>query len=203
MEGSLFLKVHSAACGEDGPVLLAEHNGRLLGVQVTDGNVPLGEDWLLPPKHVCAAANGTGRRRRFRGRAGWRVDERARALRSRQRICIRLVQVRATKPYIDSVSDAHAARVLAEARSSDRAPKKSRADRIARIRARGWPAAITEAVIAGRIAIGMTEAQVRASWGAPSRINRTMTGSVTHEQWVYGLGTYVYLTDGVVRTIQQ
>lgn len=55
----------------------------------------------------------------------------------------------------------------------------------------------------GGVSIGMTAAQVRGScWGNPSRINKTVTQRGIHEQWVYGLGTYVYVTDGVVTSIQ-
>lgn len=49
----------------------------------------------------------------------------------------------------------------------------------------------------------MTRAQVYAScWGKPEKTNITATASGRHEQLVYGGGQYVYLTDGVVTSIQ-
>lgn len=54
----------------------------------------------------------------------------------------------------------------------------------------------------GGARIGLTAEGVRRScWGAPIRINTTMTASHTREQWVYG-GGYLYLTDGIVTSIQ-
>lgn len=54
----------------------------------------------------------------------------------------------------------------------------------------------------GGARIGLNAEGVRKScWGRPIRINTTMTASHTHEQWVYG-GGYLYLTDGVVTSIQ-
>lgn len=53
------------------------------------------------------------------------------------------------------------------------------------------------------IHVGMTGAQVLAScWGKPIRNNRTITASGVREQWVYGNGSYVYVTDGVVTALQ-
>jgi hypothetical protein len=53
------------------------------------------------------------------------------------------------------------------------------------------------------VSIGMTADDVLASsWGKPQKINRTINSYGTREQWVYGLGHYLYLDDGVVRAIQ-
>jgi len=46
-------------------------------------------------------------------------------------------------------------------------------------------------IMAGKIRLGFTARQVRESIGRPERINTTITGSGTHEQWVYG-DNYVY-----------
>jgi ABC-type proline/glycine betaine transport system substrate-binding protein len=55
----------------------------------------------------------------------------------------------------------------------------------------------------GTARVGLTAEGVRKScWGKPSRINETLTGTHRHEQWVYGAGQYVYLTDGIVTAIQ-
>jgi hypothetical protein len=54
--------------------------------------------------------------------------------------------------------------------------------------------------------VGMTAAEVRRSWGAPHKINATVTGSGTSQQWVYrrerNQAQYIYLDNGVVRSIQ-
>lgn len=73
--------------------------------------------------------------------------------------------------------------------------------RIASIRAKGWSAARTRAVIDGKVAIGMTAEMVRLAWGRPSKINSTITASRRSEQWVYG-DQYVYLVNGIVTTMQ-
>lgn len=55
----------------------------------------------------------------------------------------------------------------------------------------------------GGVKVGLTAEGVRKScWGKPARINTTLTAGHTHEQWVYGSGQYVYLTDGVVTAAQ-
>ena len=51
--------------------------------------------------------------------------------------------------------------------------------------------------------IGMTANEVLStSWGKPEDVNRTTTAFSVKEQWVYGNGRYVYLTDGIVDAIQ-
>lgn len=55
----------------------------------------------------------------------------------------------------------------------------------------------------GSVTMGMTKAQVIAScFGKPQRINRTVTAGGSHEQMVYGSGTYIYLENGKVRSWQ-
>lgn len=73
--------------------------------------------------------------------------------------------------------------------------------RTAAIRSKHWSDTITRAVIARKILFGMTREQVRASWGDPDDINRTVTRSRTREQWVYG-SQYVYFDNGVVTAWQ-
>lgn len=77
----------------------------------------------------------------------------------------------------------------------------ARAERARRIRAKGWSPSITNAVLAGKVSIGMTAEMVRLSWGQPYRVNQTITAAGTDEQWVYD-GQYVSLRNGVVRAIQ-
>lgn len=54
----------------------------------------------------------------------------------------------------------------------------------------------------GTIKVGFTKEMVREAWGKPYDINRTITRRSTLEQWVYGLGTYVYFEGNVVTGIQ-
>jgi hypothetical protein len=74
--------------------------------------------------------------------------------------------------------------------------------RSADIRSKGWSRVVQDAVLQRKVFLGMTPAQVRAAWGAPERINRTLTRSGEHEQWVYGLGQYLYFENGQLSSIQ-
>lgn len=58
-----------------------------------------------------------------------------------------------------------------------------------------WSEETCKDVAEGKIAIGMTKKQVKASWGSPSNINTTVTNYSSTEQWVYGeypSVTYLY-----------
>lgn len=59
-----------------------------------------------------------------------------------------------------------------------------------------------QAASEGQIVVGMTSAQVREAWGKPSSINRTENAYGAREQWVYGVGNYVYLRNDVVESVQ-
>ena len=51
--------------------------------------------------------------------------------------------------------------------------------------------------------IGMTSEEVRgSSWGKPDSINTTTTKYGTREQWVYGIGNYLYFENGKLTAIQ-
>jgi hypothetical protein len=53
------------------------------------------------------------------------------------------------------------------------------------------------------VTLGMTEEEVLASsWGRPERVNRTTTSRGTREQWVYGIGNYLYFENGILTAIQ-
>jgi hypothetical protein len=55
----------------------------------------------------------------------------------------------------------------------------------------------------GGVTIGMTRAQVYAScWGKPLRVNKTIGSYGTHEQLIYGGSNYLYLENGILRSIQ-
>lgn len=56
-------------------------------------------------------------------------------------------------------------------------------------------------VAARKVSIGMPAALVEMAVGRPERINKTITASTDHSQWVYG-DNYVYIEDGVVTAIQ-
>jgi len=49
--------------------------------------------------------------------------------------------------------------------------------------------------------MGMGSNMVKASWGEPEDINRTVGSFGVHEQWIYG-DTYVYFEDGILTSWQ-
>lgn len=59
-----------------------------------------------------------------------------------------------------------------------------------------------EKVAKGLIWIGMTEQMLLDSWGRPDDINTTVTRYGSRKQYVYGLGQYVYVVDGIVDSWQ-
>ncbi|MCK4600399.1 hypothetical protein KAU37_11375 [Candidatus Bipolaricaulota bacterium] len=65
-----------------------------------------------------------------------------------------------------------------------------------------WSHRICELVAERTIQTGMTEEMVRASWGGPTRIHRSVGSWGVHEQWVYGTyskygsPTYLYFENG-------
>lgn len=60
-----------------------------------------------------------------------------------------------------------------------------------------------QAILSRRVFIGMSADAVRESLGSPNDINRTVTGRVIYEQWVYERdGIYVYLENGRVDSWQ-
>lgn len=97
--------------------------------------------------------------------------------------------------------------VLAEAKSS-RTVEGGGCSRATRGRAlrlvqahRGWPTEVLSAVMCGFVQEGMTAEQLKASWGAPERNNRSVGSWGVHEQWVYP-SNYVYLANGKVTSWQ-
>lgn len=57
-------------------------------------------------------------------------------------------------------------------------------------------------ILAGKIRLGMTREEVRASWGDPGDINRAAGVGYVHEQWVYSDSTYLYFDDGILTSWQ-
>lgn len=64
-----------------------------------------------------------------------------------------------------------------------------------------WVKKVWAAVEEGKVFIGMTAEQARMSWGKPEEVNRTITGNVKHEQWIYG-ESYLYFENGILSGIQ-
>jgi hypothetical protein len=65
-----------------------------------------------------------------------------------------------------------------------------------------WSSRAWSAIEKAKVFIGMTAQQARMSWGEPDKINRTISGSVKREQWVYHDGTYLYFENGSLTSIQ-
>lgn len=65
-----------------------------------------------------------------------------------------------------------------------------------------WPEKVWSAIEKGSLLMGMTPEQVRMSWGEPKEINNTITGNAVREQWVYLGGSYLYFTNGKLKSVQ-
>jgi hypothetical protein len=54
------------------------------------------------------------------------------------------------------------------------------------------------------VKIGMNTKQMidGTKWGKPDHINRTITATKVHEQWVYGDNSYLYFENGKLTAIQ-
>lgn len=57
-------------------------------------------------------------------------------------------------------------------------------------------------ILNGKVKIGMTKEMCIASWGEPEKINTTTIGNIMDEQWVYDIGKYLYMKNGVLTAIQ-
>ena len=79
---------------------------------------------------------------------------------------------------------------------------KAQNDRIALIKAKKLPPQIEKAILDRKVQVGMTDEQVKLSWGNPGKINRTVTVNHVSEQWVYGSSTYLYFDNGVLTSLQ-
>jgi len=71
-----------------------------------------------------------------------------------------------------------------------------------------WTDATCSLVAAEQLALGMTAEMARASWGSPSKINRSVGSWGVHEQWVYNALTryhsprYIYFENGTLTSWQ-
>jgi hypothetical protein len=64
-----------------------------------------------------------------------------------------------------------------------------------------WSRDFCDAIVKRKVMTGMNPEQVRAAWGRPEHINRTVIPGHTDEQWVYG-DTYLYFDDGILTSWQ-
>jgi hypothetical protein len=70
------------------------------------------------------------------------------------------------------------------------------------------PSQVAGLILSGRIGLGMTDEQVRASWGQPRDKNRTVSVYGVREQWIYGSAKsyassrYLYFNDGILTSWQ-
>jgi phosphoribosylformylglycinamidine (FGAM) synthase-like enzyme len=67
-------------------------------------------------------------------------------------------------------------------------------------------AKIGAAIAVGRVRTGMTAAEVKRSWGSPSKINASVGSYGRHEQWVYERenykNQYLYIENGILTSMQ-
>lgn len=67
-------------------------------------------------------------------------------------------------------------------------------------------AKIGAAIAGGRVRTGMTAAEVKRSWGSPSKINASVGSYGKHEQWVYERenykNQYLYIQNGILTSMQ-
>lgn len=59
-----------------------------------------------------------------------------------------------------------------------------------------------EIILNGQVQTGMSAEMCRESWGIPDDINRSIGPWGTHEQWCYDWGGYLYMENGVLKSIQ-
>ena len=68
-----------------------------------------------------------------------------------------------------------------------------------------WSEKIKQAILKGSVSMGMTKQQAKAAWGEPYKINRTVTQSGIHEQWVYnqvGALSFLYFDNDILTSWQ-
>jgi hypothetical protein len=56
-------------------------------------------------------------------------------------------------------------------------------------------------ILKGNVQIGMSREMVKATWGEPENINRTVGSWGVHEQWIYG-NTYLYFENNILTSFQ-
>ena len=78
---------------------------------------------------------------------------------------------------------------------------KEKADRLATL-TKKYGSANAKKIIDGYVYLGFSKQMCIEAWGEPSSINKTIGSWGTHEQWVYGLGSYLYFENGKLTSIQ-
>lgn len=56
-------------------------------------------------------------------------------------------------------------------------------------------------IIQGKVKLGFSKEMCKEAWGEPERINKSTGSWGTHEQWIYGLGSYLYFENGKLTSI--
>ena len=103
-----------------------------------------------------------------------------------------------------AIKEQEAARKKAEAEAAKReAERRAKMSKIERIMEKyGCDEDVATCISRGQVRIGMTDDQCRAAWGRPRDINRSTGTWGVHEQWCYGSGNYLYMENGILRSIQ-
>ena len=93
---------------------------------------------------------------------------------------------------------AEEARLREEARLQQEKEQKERRATLYR----KYGKATAELILEGKVRIGMTREMCREAWGSPEDINRSSGSWGVHEQWVYGMSSYLYFENGTLTSIQ-
>lgn len=64
-----------------------------------------------------------------------------------------------------------------------------------------WAKEFRQCILEGIVKLGMTDKQVVAAWGTPSKINRSVGQWGVHEQWIYR-NKYLYIENGKLTSFQ-
>lgn len=79
--------------------------------------------------------------------------------------------------------------------------KQQKAKRLATL-TKKYGSANAKKIIDGYVVIGFSKQMCREAWGEPNSINKSTGSWGTHEQWVYGSGSYLYFENGKLSSIQ-
>jgi hypothetical protein len=100
-----------------------------------------------------------------------------------------------------ALSKAKAQQAKQLAVKSDEKKKIAKAERKSKL-VQKYGEKVANKILEGKVWIGMTKEMAIESWGKPDDINKTVTASTVNEQWVYGIGQYLYFDNGFLTTIQ-
>ncbi len=106
--------------------------------------------------------------------------------------------------YEQGMKEQEAARKKEEAEAAKReAERRAKMSKIERIMEKyDCDEEIATCISKGQVRIGMTAEQCRAAWGRPRDINRSSGSWGVHEQWCYGGRNYLYMENGILRSVQ-